>query len=184
MTIATDNEARFEIDPRDYPRDKAYIGCISVWGLLILGFTFGSVHWEFWPGVAFGIVIFLAIIPYTISQRNRGDVIEVKADYLLVSKSNPKNTGFRLYRKNPLEITIEHVDSSGDTGVESTSTFNLWDRESGGRRRTMLGFFLSEEAKTEVAKELVSFLRQHDYTVTYQNKVDKNQTGDDSEAVL
>ena len=176
MTAATDLGARFEINPRDYSRDKAYIGGLTIWGVLMLSFSIACIYWEFWVGAIFGGVLFLAVVPYALSQRNRCDLFQVNSDFVVVSKGNPKGAGIRLHRKNPLEITIEHVeDSASDAGIESTSTLNLWDVECGYRRRTILGLWISEEAKAQVLKDLVDFLRQHDFEVDCRNKVDKTK---------
>lgn len=175
MHGANDRNGRFRIDPRKYPKDKAYIGCLAIWGILVLAFTVASIHWQFWPGAAFGGLIFLAVIPYTVIQRNRVDVLEVRSDFLHVSQMNPKSSGFRLRRDSPLEITLEHVkDPAGDAGIESTSTLNLWDSECGFRRRTILGLWLSEEAKGKVLKDLVGFLIEHGFAVKSLDEIDKS----------
>lgn len=164
--MAADSDSRFEISPRDHPRDVPLIGCISIWGLGILGFILVSVVNDFWHLATFGGVIFIAVIPYLVSQWNRSDLLRVESDSLLVSKGKPLNKGIILHRNNPLELTVEHVD--GAEGVESTSTLNLWDNEIGDRRRTVLGYWLSEESKIQVLRDLVDFLRRHDFEVDYR----------------
>ena len=121
--------------------------------------------------------MFLGVIPYSVVRRNRGDVLEVTSDFLNISKMNPEGSRFHLRRNSPLEITLEHVEGSGsEASIEAASTLNLWDTECGFRRRTILGLWLSEEAKSDVLKDLERFLIKHGFIVTVLNKTDKIPT--------
>ena len=161
--------SRFEIDPRNYPKDKVYLCGMILWGLLVLGFTYVGIQHQLWVIASFGGLLFL-IIPYLISQRNRGDLLEVTSENLLVSRTNPEKLQFKISRKQPLEITIEHVKSSNS--IESTTTLNLWDTDNGFRRRTILGFWLSQEVKIKASKNLLDFLNNQGFTVNYRNDIE------------
>lgn len=176
--MAEDSDSRFEISPRDHPRDVPYIGCVSVWGLVILVLIVVSIVNDAWGLAIFGGVIFLAVIPYLVSQWNRSDLLRIESDSLVVSKSNPLNPGKSLHKENRLELTIEHVRN--EDGVESTSTLNLWDNECGYRRRTLLGLWLSEESKIQVLRDLVDFLRRHDFEVDYRIETNTRREGGSS----
>ena len=171
MIAKPESNLRFVIDPREHPRDRMYIGGVTIWVLLMLGFTFLCVYFNFLVGAIMGSIMSISVALYLLFQRNRCDLIEVDADNILVSKVNYAGPAIKLNRKNILEVTIEHVCRNNE--AESTATLNLWDRSAGYRRRTILGLFLSVEAKVEIAENLVQFLESHDVEVDYNNNVTK-----------
>jgi len=170
MPLNIKPSSRFEIDPRSYPKDKVYLYGIALWGVFVLGFTYIGIRHQLWVIASFGGFLFL-IIPYIVAQRNRGDILEVTDKELIISRSNPQKQQFKIPRKHPLKITIEHVESFDD--LESTATLNLWDNYCGFERRTILGFWLSQESKTKVSKDLIDFLNRHEFRINYHNKTEK-----------
>lgn len=169
MSLSVNTSSRFEINPRNYPKDKVHLCGITLWALFVLGFVFIGIQHQLWVITSFGGLLFL-IIPYILCQHNRGDILEVTDEDLIVSRTNPEKLQFKISRKQPLEITIEHVKSSNS--IESTTTLNLWDTDNGFRRRTILGFWLSQEAKIKASKNLLDFLNNQGFTVNYRNDIE------------
>lgn len=165
------SDTRFEIDPRAYPKDWWYMGCMSVFAILIAAFVAITICNGFWFLTAFAGCIFLPVGLWMFFTRHAVDVFEVGPDSLHVSKRNPKNQGFHLRRGSVLELTLENHVGGPDGDVETTPTLNLFDTAAGFRRRTIIGFWLSQESKAEVLVNLTEFFTRHGFTVECRNEI-------------
>lgn len=162
------NESAFRIDPRNYRKDYAYLGCLGLWGLAVLVFAVTSFLGEFWVGAVFGSLL-LCVLPYMWWQKGRIDVLTVTPGGLEVSTEPRTWKRAPIKPGSPVQVTLEWVNTQ--EGGETTSTLNLWDLSSGYRRRFLLAKFVSQEDKQVLLQEMVDFLKRHQFQVSWKDDV-------------
>ena len=164
-----DSATRFEIDPRRYPVSKSYVTCLTSLVLLMLAFVIGSAWEKAWPITLFCGLLVVIVVSTALRERKRVDTLQVTPQGLLIIKGHRTHSAIRLGRGRPIELTLEHIESAGEAGTESTATLNLWDMEAGFRRRHTFGIWLAEDAKAQVMEQLREFLTRHGFQVTVRN---------------
>ncbi len=158
------------IDPREHKKDFYFIGCLAVWGLLILGFTAVSIFAKLWAIAAFGALLFLPVLIWAMVQWNKTDALQVTSGGIALIRNDRINSAVHLGRSNPVELTLEHVKTSGDPDTESILTLNIWDNECGFRRRHILGQWIAVDAKNDIFNHVLQFLEFHGFEVQARNE--------------
>ncbi len=161
---------RFDIDPRDFKINTAYGGCLLVWSLGIIGFGIVCVLYKFWVLVAFAGALAL-MIPFALNARYKVQSFLVDSDGLRIVKNANVESGIRISREATLELTLEYVESGGDTDRESVSTLNLWDHDLGYRRRHIIGLWISDSCREQLYQSLRDFLVEANFRVIATNKL-------------
>ena len=95
------------------------------------------------------------------------DTLLVSREGLRILCNNRQTTGALIRRNRPLQLTLEHVESGQD--LESVSTLNLWDTESGARH--ILGLWVNEQSRTELFDPLRKFLEDNGFEVQWRNEI-------------
>ncbi len=173
MNKAQGNTERFEIDPRQFKRDRGYIGCLVVWCVLMMALITIFYFYQFWPGLFGGALMLSVAVPLAFLQRNKVDTLIASEDGLLVVKNRRYASAIFIRRANQIGLTLECVTKGAWDDGESVATLNLWDNISGCRH--VLGLWVDQESKQELFMALKDFLEGHGFDVVARNDIAKKK---------
>ena len=148
------------IDPKRYKRDITVTGFLVFWGLGVIALLIVGIIYK----IVFMIVLsslFLLILPFVLPNWNHKEFFTIEGENLKYSKGSKGNVKKTFSKSTDLELTIECVDSGGDS--EFGPTLNLWSHSHGSKDRTVLAYWVNLDGKTELLHELRNFLKANSF---------------------
>lgn len=168
---------RFDIDPKQWPRDRGLIGCLVAWALSIVGVVAVAVTISFWPVIIMGSLL-LTVVPWSFAYHRQESLIATPC-HLIIATGGKTDSALLIKRGNALKLTLEHVQERGET--ESVRTLNLYYKSHGCWNRRQLGKWICQEGKATLFQRLAEFLSYHGFEVELHR--DENTDSQSHEAI-
>lgn len=174
-------ESCYEIDPRRYRKDRVYIGCVVVGGLIWIPLTIFTTYYAYFNFQIF-FVLWLALaylgilsMLFALLIRNRKQNIKIEGEMLVV-----RGTGIlpwsvvRIPKSWVNKIMLGHYN---EESVYSLLLHYTKDYPSivPGDRNISLAQFVHPKDKAVIFDEISRFLRSHNITLTEENEMDEEE---------